>query len=531
MTVAVYRETITLLLQLVGALLAAPCRTGEPAHKRFEEAKRWHNEWRQPPSTAEIRRYSRYRSHWRSAMNDSISRLSRRRLIQLGGAGYLGLNLGGLLRAQAAGAEVNGARPIRACILLFYYGGPSHLDTYDLKPNAPAEVRGSFLPISTSVPGLQICEHLPRMARVMDKVAIVRSVHHNAHLHDSASIHALTGRPLEGPDRELFAPIPQVYPSFGSAFAYMNRALMCDVPFASLPYSIHNAIPTPCQGAGFLGSAYDPLLIDVDPTQRTYPVEALAQRDGVNRSRQVQRRSLLETMNHPMHVSSPLAKFYDKAFQLLESEPIHRAMDITQEPSAIRERYGFGAAPVAKGEVNGGGGEMGFARQMRGQNLLLARRLVEAGVPFVNVYDYKQQGANWDAHVNCANQHKSFLLPQADQALSALIEDLDQRGLLDSTLIVATGEFGRTPTINPNGGRDHWPHCYSVLLAGGGVQGGSVHGSSDKLGGHPATDPVTPGDIAATIFWRFGIDHTAELHDQTGRPHRITTGEPIRQLF
>ena len=168
---------------------------------------------------------------------------------------------------------------------------------------------------------------------------------------------------------------------------------------------------------------------------------------------------------------------------------------------------------------------------MRGQNLLLARRLVEAGVPFVNVYDFKQQGQNWDAHNDNAGQHKNHLLPLADQSLSALIEDLDQRGLLESTLVVACGEFGRTPKINANGGRDHWPDCYSVFLAGGGVSGGAVYGASDRLGAYPARDPATPGDLAATIYWRFGIDHAAEIHDQTGRPHRLAAGEPIKQLF
>ncbi len=460
-----------------------------------------------------------------------IFNFTRRSLIQLGGTSYLGLNLGGLLGAQAAGAELPSVKSIRSCILLFYYGGPSHLDTYDMKPDAPAEVRGSFQSISTSVPGLQICEHLPRMARVMDKVGIVRSVHHSASLHDSASIHALTGRPLEGPDRELFAPIPQFYPSYGSAFSYLKRAGAYDVPFASLPYVFQNVIPTPCQGGGFLGSAWDPLLIDVDPNQKIYPVDALRPQPGMDTARLQKRRGLLDTLTDISSNETPLNKYYDKAFHLLQSESIRNAMDITQEPETVRQRYGYGAIPAASGEVNGGGGEPGFARQMRGQNLLLARRLVEAGVPFVNVYDCKQQGQNWDAHANCESQHKNFLLPPADQALSALIEDLDQRGLLDSTLIVATGEFGRTPTINANAGRDHWPHCYSVLFAGGGVRGGATFGSSDKLGSHPDTDPVTPGDIAATIFWRFGIDHAAAIHDQTGRPHRLTTGEPIRQLF
>ncbi len=174
---------------------------------------------------------------------------------------------------------------------------------------------------------------------------------------------------------------------------------------------------------------------------------------------------------------------------------------------------------------------MGCARQTRGLNLLAARRLVEAGVPFVNVYDFKQQGQNWDAHFKCAHQHKEYLLPQADQGLSALIEDLDARGLLDSTLVVAMGEFGRSPKINGDGGRDHWPDCYTVLLAGGGVRGGAVYGASDRIGAYPASNPVTPGDLAATIFWRFGLDPATEIRDQGGRPHRLADGEPIRALF
>jgi len=168
---------------------------------------------------------------------------------------------------------------------------------------------------------------------------------------------------------------------------------------------------------------------------------------------------------------------------------------------------------------------------MRGQNLLLARRLVEAGVPFVHVNDFRQQGQNWDAHFKCMNQHKTFLLPQADMALSALLQDLDSRGLLESTLVVAMGEFGRTPKINKEAGRDHWPDCYTVMFAGGGVRGGYVHGSSDKIGAYPATDPVTPSDLAATIYWRFGFDPKTEVHDALGRPHRLAEGEPLRNLF
>ncbi|HUG69927.1 MAG TPA: DUF1501 domain-containing protein, partial [Pirellulaceae bacterium] len=191
----------------------------------------------------------------------------------------------------------------------------------------------------------------------------------------------------------------------------------------------------------------------------------------------------------------------------------------------VRERYGMYPGPVPAGVSDTHG------RQLRGQNLLLARRLVEAGVPFVNVYDYRQQGQNWDSHANNFHEHKTRLVPPADQAFAALVEDLEARGLLDSTLVVAMGEFGRTPKINDNAGRDHWPDCYSIALAGGGIQGGAVLGASDHLGAYPALDPTTPADLAATIYWRFGIDPHALIHDATGRPHRLAEGKPLTSLF
>ena len=397
----------------------------------------------------------------------TLNMVSRRSLLQFGTGSYLGLNLGGLWRAQASAPTVVATKPIKACILVFLYGGPSHIDTFDMKPDAPAEVRGSFKPIATTAHGVRICEHLPRMAKLMHKVAVVRSMHHAAHLHDSGSIHMLTGRPLDGTDRELFAPLPQHFPSYGSAVAALRSNHTCEVPFASLPFVFHNVVPTPCQGGGFLGSAHDPLRIDVDTAKREYQVDVLQHK--------------------------------------------------------TRDRYGFGSAT--------GNGDPGYAHQMRGQNYLLARRLVEAGVPFINIYDYKQQGQNWDAHAKCFDQHKDFLLPSFDQGLSALIEDLDLRGMLDSTLIVVTGEFGRTPKINTNAGRDHWPECSSVLLIGGGITGGAVHGSSDRMGAYPATNPTTPGDLAATIFARFGIDPATEIHDQTQRPYLLATGKPLQHLF
>ncbi len=464
-------------------------------------------------------------------MDHSPLEISRREFVRLAGASTCALTIGGLDESMLANDSPLETSPIRSCIFLFYYGGPSHLDTYDMKPNAPAEVRGEFKPISTKVPGLQICEHLPRMAQIMDKVAIVRSVHHNSTLHDSASIHALTGRPLEGPDRELFDPIPQFFPSYGSAVTYMKPTTASQVPFAALPFVFQNVVPTPCQGGGILGNNWDPLRIEVDPVAKQYLIDSLGPREGVSVGRLVDRRELLLRLSTTHTSNDSMSRFHDRALQLLQSESIRKALDIAREPESVRQRYGFSPAPTDKGEVNGGGGEMAFARQMRGQNLLLARRLVEAGVQFINIYDCKQQGQNWDAHSNGSSQHKNYLLPQADQALSALVEDLDQRGLLESTLIVATGEFGRTPKINATGGRDHWPHCYSMLMAGGGVCGGAVIGSSEKNGGYPASDPVTPGDIAATIYWRFGINPDTSILDPLGRPHRLAIGEPIRKLF
>ena len=296
-----------------------------------------------------------------------------------------------------------------------------------------------------------------------------------------------------------------------------------------------NVHPVPCQGAGFLGPRFNPLEIDVNGTQRRYRAAALNRMPGLEVDRIQIRSNLLQALEGGSTESTPagLRDFYDRAYELLDSTSLTQALDVEAEPDSVRERYGFGNEAVSVGEGGGGGNgaEMGFARHMRGQNMLLARRLVEAGVPFVNVYDFRQQGQNWDAHFKCANQHKSFLLPQADRALAALIEDLDERGLLDTTLIVAMGEFGRTPKINGNAGRDHWPDCYTVLMAGGGIHGGAVYGVSDRIAAYPARDPVTPGDIAATIYDRFGFAPETEIHDQTGRPHRLAIGTPIRSIF
>lgn len=439
-------------------------------------------------------------------------------------------------RRAAASASSAPLPPLRSCICIFYYGGPSHIDTYDPKPRAPAEVRGEFATIATSAPGVWISEHLPRMARVMHRVALVRSLTHPYRLHDPASMQVLTGREPPQGDFELFAPAPQLFPSFGGALAYLRRDRSIPVPHAALPFAFHNVVPTPCQGGGFLGASYDPFPIQVDPRTLAYRADLLDPPEGIGPQRRDHRRALLAELDRDGS-ATPLGRgmtsLYDRAYTLMDSAAIRRALRIDREDPRTRDRYGFGPPPAAVGSGGGGGNgaELGFARGMRGQNLLLARRLVEAGVPYINVYDFRQQGQNWDAHFKCFDQHKIHLLPLADQGLSALIEDLEARGLLDSTLIVALGEFGRTPRINRDGGRDHWPDCSTVLFAGGGVRGGAVLGSSDRLGAYPASRPVTPGDLAATIYWRFGIDPASEIHDATGRPFPLATGTPIRELF
>lgn len=451
---------------------------------------------------------------------------TRRGLIFAGAAGAL--TLGGVLQARLRAEQSKTAAPaaIRSCIFLFYYGGPSHLDTYDLKPQAPSTVRGEFQGISTTVPGLQVCEHLPRMARVMHHCALIRSMHHKNRLHDSASIETHTGRQAAQGDREEFAPIPQFFPCHGATVSYVRRDQNPVVPHAALPYVFHNVVDVPCQGGGFLGANFDPFRISVDPEKQDYTVPELQLREELQTARIRGRSRLLTRLQHnypgTLSPDPGLAQYYEKALSLLGADAIRRALDLEQEPREVRELYGLHSTAVE---------DNGFGSQMRGQNLLVARRLVEAGVPFVNVYDYRQQGLNWDSHAQNFEQHKRKLLPPADRALSALITDLDERGLLSTTLVVAAGEFGRTPTINKNAGRDHWPDCYTILLAGGGVRGGAVFGASDATGAYPTRDPVTPADLAATIYWRFGLDPLQHIHDRSARPWPLADGRPVTSLF
>ncbi|HEV7224510.1 MAG TPA: DUF1501 domain-containing protein [Pirellulales bacterium] len=445
------------------------------------------------------------------------NRFTRRKLLQFGGAGCLGVSLPRLFEARAAQAAASSAPSparIRSCILLFYYGGPSHLDTYDLKPEAPAEVRGSFKGISSSVPGLTVCEHLPQTARVMHKLAVVRSFHHPMRNHNSAAVEALCGRtPVKG-DLELLANDPTVdFPCYGAALSRLTNRDREIPAHVALPHVMYNVVMLPGQTAGFLGAAHNPFQVTQDPSAAGFRVGELQLPADLSAARLEDRQKLLSSIAATKADSDLAAKpmnvYQERAFNLLRSEEVRRGFDLNAESPAVRDRYG---------------------RHKLGQSLLLARRLVEAGVQFVNVNDKISNGqlANWDSHQDNFPRLKDDLLPPADQAFSALIEDLDARGLLDTTLVVGLAEFGRTPRINPGGGRDHWPDCYSILLAGGGFSGGAVYGASDKLGAYPAADPVTPGDLAATIFAAFGIDPATEVRDALGRPYRVAEGRALR---
>jgi hypothetical protein len=431
--------------------------------------------------------------------------LGRREFLRVGA---LGLGLGGKARAANPPAAVGPKNAIRSCVLVFFYGGPSHIDTLDPKPNAPAEVRGDYRAIPTAVPGVRVCEHLPRMARVLDRVALVRSLHHPMRNHNSAAAESLTGRTPSGGDQELLADDPRGVPTLGSAVSFSLGSRAGILPYVALPYTLYNVVQLPGQTPGLLGGAFDRFQVTGDPNAPDFRITAFDDASDLGT-----RAALLRNLDHSA-LPGPAERgaiTRDRAVRLLASPEVRRLFDLRKEPPRLRDRYG---------------------RHRLGQSLLLARRLVEGGVNFVAAFDGQTNGqeANWDSHEKLFSRHRQ-LIPPADQALSALIEDLEDRGLLDTTLVLALGEFGRTPRVNGSGGRDHWPDCYTALLSGGGVIGGAVLGSSDKIGAYPATDPATPADLTATVFWKFGIDPGTEVYDQTARPFRLSEGEPIRRLF
>jgi hypothetical protein len=435
-------------------------------------------------------------------MTDSTGLLNRRNFL----ASSALVGLGGL-PSQSAVARPP-AKSIRSCILVFFYGGPSHIDTFDPKPDAPVEVRGEYRTIATATPGVRLCEHLPRLAAMVDRVALIRSLHHPMRNHNSAAAETLTGRTPAGGDLELLADDPRGMPTLGSAVSFALGSRASVLPYVALPYTMYNIVQLPGQTPGLLGGAYDRFQVDVDPSQPHFRLPVFDSTIDLTSRADLLRR--LDCSALP-GAAEQAAIYRDRAVQILSSPAVRRLFAIHEESPRQRDRYG---------------------RHRLGQSLLLARRLVEGGVNFVTVYDGRTNGqdANWDSHEKLFPRHRELLVP-ADQALSALIEDLQVRGLFETTLVVGISEFGRTPKVNSNGGRDHWPDCYTALLAGGGVTGGAVYGASDRIAAYPATEPVRPADLAATIFWRFGIDPEIEVRDQTDRPFRLCEGEPIRRLF
>jgi hypothetical protein len=453
----------------------------------------------------------------------STGRLTRRSLLTAGAAGFAGLNLPTLLRASTGSAKSAPARA-KHVVFLHQFGGPSHLDTFDMKPDAPDGIRGEFKPIQSGQPGLYLSEHLPRFAKVLGRFAQIRSVHHGMKNHNSATYYSLTGHVPPVDDIRL-RDTPELYPSYGSVVARFRPVDDPALPtYVSYPHVLRDGSVTPGQAASFLGKSFDPLFVHRDPNKSDFRLPELSLPAETPLARLDDRRELLRMVDAQGDMSwsstaRGLDAFYDRALAMLASPKVKAAFDLSREPEALRDAYG---------------------RTTYGQSCLLARRLVESGVRFVTVYYSESIGGKgsggWDTHGDNFNQLKERLCPPTDRTVPTFIEDLAARGLLDETLIVWMGEFGRSPKVTNTAqfgpdGRDHWPKCYTVLMAGGGITPGAIHGASDRIGAYPASDPVTPDDIAATIFWALGIDPATEIRDALGRPLPIASGTPLTRLF
>ena len=458
----------------------------------------------------------------------NATRFSRRHLLKVGGLGMLGLTLPTLLRAEATQAKLKAAtRRARAksIIFLYQFGGPSHVDMFDMKPDAPEKIRGPHHPISTRADGIQISERLPDLAKVMDKVTLVRTMTHTMKNHNSASYYALTGHAPPLDDIRLRDTL-DLRPAYGSVVDKL-APVSGELPtFVAYPYVIADGSVTPGQHASFLGKSHDPLLITRDPNAPDFSLPELSLPSGVSFERLAERRELQKLIDSQTRLMDHAAaargldEYYERALAMLHSTKLRDAFNLAAESPQLRDRYG---------------------RTTYGQGCLLARRLVESGVKFVTVYFSESIGGQstesggWDTHgFNNTKMYpiiEKYHLPITNQTLPVLLDDLDQRGLLDTTLVVWMGEFGRTPEINKSASRDHWPQCYTALLAGGGVKRGFVHGESDRHGMHPAKDPVRPEDLTATMFHLLGIDPKTELIDHVNRPHPAAEGNVINAIL
>jgi hypothetical protein len=454
----------------------------------------------------------------------TLGYLSRRRLLQVGGISMLGLGLPEILQARAPLPPASGARAApKSCIFIVQYGGASHIDSLDPKPDAPDKMRGPYRPIATRVPGIQLGELLPRLAKLADRYCLVRSMSHGNAGHDGGMHVCMTGHAVPAPDT----------PYYGAVMAKL-RPSQRNIPSYVWIQNLAGDVQPRYLTGGFLGPAYSPLRVGTDldtPANPNFRMKAFDPPADVPVDRLRQRQQLLGRVepdgNRLVQTSSgsALRRFQERAVELVAGPEARRAFDLDREPPPVRDRYG---------------------RYPLGQNLLLARRLVEAGVRLVSVTAWTglppgekfRNVQTWDMHGNGASLGSIFgtghfglgwALPRVDEAVSALLADLEQRGLLESTLVVMVGEFGRTPTIS-NAGRDHWPHCYSALVAGAGIRGGQVYGRSDKNGGYVRDNPVSPETFGATLFHALGVAPETRL-GLDGFTHPASTGTPILDLF
>ena len=465
--------------------------------------------------------------------NSASGTLSRRELLRVGGLSALGISTAELARLRNASAgESSNPRQVNSCIFIFLFGGPSHIDLWDMKPEAPVEIRGEFSPIATRVPGIQVCAHLPHLAAQMDKLCLLRSMEHRMPVHGPACSEMFTGRPYFGPPTTDQAR-PEDWPSLSALATHYASRRATLPPAVVLPWYIQFAGQDKRiagQTGGRMGEFNNPFLVDRDPSAPRFELEGLGLPADVTLDRVAARRELLRELDALVAGSlaaEPTVQMFsnhvDEAFSMLGDLRAAEAFRLDRETPEVRERYGTGKF---------------------GQSLLLARRLVESGVSLITVnWDdetrHEKVSPFWDTHNHNFASLKNRLAPAFDQCFAALIEDLARRGLLETTLVVVTGEFGRTPRIGQivqNGmteksGRDHWPHAFTVLLAGGGVRGGQVYGETNPIGAYVKDRPVSPADLAATILVHLGVDPQRDYWDSFQQMRqKLSIGRPIRDL-
>ena len=463
-----------------------------------------------------------------------LASVDRRRILSAG-SGLLGLSLP---KAMQLTASETSAGTADAVIFVFLFGGPSQLETFDMKPNAPDKIRGPFRPIPSRTPGLLVCEHLPRLANISDRYSVLRTLGHSFNDHSGGGHYLQTGKRWHVPIGGGFNPTPRDWPSIGSGIDHAESGKTGSSRRASRYFVIPNSLGRlqeagqyrrPGEYAGWLGKTHNPVTTIVDKkdvkdnpywrncvdSELTFQLDGMASPDGLAGDRLSGRVSVLEKIDAARksfdeRPAGDLSRFREKALGLMTSSGIRAAFDIRRESDKIRDRYG---------------------RHLLGQSCLAARRLVEAGAKFVTVHYDCVDGYSWDSHVHSKDVHQ-HLLPTLDQALSALIEDLDSRGMLGRTMVTALGEMGRTPKANAAWGRDHWSFLFPALVAGGGAARGAVLGQSDRDAAHALSLPLSPEDFAATLYHAMGVDPESRITDYLGREVSLVEGgRVIRQLF